>query len=262
MKLDPLEPFEELELEFAPPPSPLATLGPLELFDDDDEEEDEELPVVSPTDPLISAIVPDIGARRFVAASAFSASVTLSSALSTAASAAASDMVEPLPPPPAPEPPPEPVAPEPLPLPEPLPDPDRLDPDPLDPEPDPLDPVDPEPLPESELPLPASLGVVVVGVVVLGAAVVLGVVVVVAWSGLVDWAARAMVPVSAIVAVVALDVLDELAAAVVDDPDWTWSSVSCADWRSALASARSTFWALSSMVARSWSSLTCWPSST
>jgi hypothetical protein len=266
MKLDPLEPFEELELEFAPPPSPLTTLGPLELFDDDDEEEDEELPVVSPTDPLISAIVPDIGARRFVAASAFSASVTLSSALSTAASAAASVMVEPLPPPPAPEPPPELVAPEPLPDPDrldpdPL-DPDPLDPDPLDPEPDPLDPVDPEPLPESELPLPASLGEVVVGVVVLGAVVVLGVVVVVAWSGVVDWAARATVPVSAIVAVVALDVLDERAAAVVDDPDWTSSRVSCADWRLALASARSTFWELSSMAARSWSSLTCWPSLT
>ena len=129
MKLDPLDPFEELELEFAPPPSPLATLGPLELFDDDDEEEDEELPVVSPTDPLISAIVPDIGARRFVAASAFSASVTLSSALSTAASAAASVMVDPEPLPPLP--PPEPLAPE---------------PDPLDP--DPLDPLDPLPLPD------------------------------------------------------------------------------------------------------------------
>jgi len=258
MKLEPLDPFEELELEFAPPPSPLATLGPLELFDDDDEEEDEELPVVSPTDPLTSAIVPDIGARRFVAASAFSASVTLSSALATVASAAASVMVEPLPLLPAVEPPPELVAPEPLPLPEPLPDPDRLDPDLLDdPEPDPLDPVDPEPLPESELPLPASLGVVVGGVVVLGAVVALGVVVVVVWSGVVDWAARATVPVSAILAVVALDVLDELAAAVVDDPDWTWSRVSCADCRLALASARSTFWELSSMVARSWSSLTC-----
>jgi hypothetical protein len=104
--------------------------------------------------------------------------------------------------------------------------------------------------------------VVVVGVVVLGAVVVLGVVVVVVWSGVVDWAARAIVPVLAIVAVVAVDVLDELAEAVVDVPDWTWSRVSWADWRSALAWARSTFWELSSMVARSWSSLTCWPSLT
>src|SRR5215208_1731706 len=94
MKLDPLDPSDELEFELPPPPRPPATLGPLELLDDD-AEEDDELPAVSPTVPLISAIVPDIGARRFVAASAFSALVTLSSALSTAAWAAASDMVEP-----------------------------------------------------------------------------------------------------------------------------------------------------------------------
>jgi hypothetical protein len=79
MKLEPLEPLDEPESELPPPPpSPPATLGPLELLDDEEDEEDDELPVVAPTDPVMSAIVPAIGARRLVAASAFSASVTLS----------------------------------------------------------------------------------------------------------------------------------------------------------------------------------------
>jgi hypothetical protein len=167
-------------------------LGPLESLDEDEEDDDEdELPVVSPTDALTSAIVPAIGARRLVAASAFSALVTLSSALSTAASAAASEIWL------------EPVPPEPVPLP--LPDALLL----------------PDPLPLDGVVLAVCLGVVVVDLAV----------------------------------VVAVD-------AVVDESDWTWSSVSCADWRSALACARSTFWELSSMVARSSSAPTCSPSLT
>jgi hypothetical protein len=80
MKLEPLDEPDEPELELPPPPpSPPATLGSLEPLDDEEEDEDDdELPAVAPTDPLISAIVPAIGARRLVAASAFSASVTLS----------------------------------------------------------------------------------------------------------------------------------------------------------------------------------------
>jgi hypothetical protein len=101
MKSD--EPDESDPEEPSPlPPSPPAMLAPsdaLELLDELEDSDPELLPTVEPTSSLIAAIVPAIGARSVVAASAFSALVTASSALSTFASAAASEMVLPVPPP-------------------------------------------------------------------------------------------------------------------------------------------------------------------
>jgi hypothetical protein len=199
MKLEPLDEPLPPEPVLDPPPSPPATLAPLEPLDPlEPLPDDEPLPVVWPTDPLIDAIVPAIGARSRVSERAFSALRTASSALWTSASAAASEMV--LPPPELP-PPPEP----PLLLPDPL--------------PEPLDGF-------------VCLGVVVVGVVGVACAAV----------AITPWVTDAAL------AVLALDdeELDDE-----DEPDWTSSSVSCAVWRFAWASARSTFAALSSMVARS-----------
>jgi hypothetical protein len=109
--------LDELELELAPPaPRPPATDGEdaPELPLEDPDDPDEPAVMLSPTAPFTAAIVPLLGATSFVAASAFSAFVTVSFALSTPAWAAATDTVlpvdPPLAPPPAlpPEPPPEP----------------------------------------------------------------------------------------------------------------------------------------------------------
>jgi hypothetical protein len=86
--MKPDEPDELAELDEPPPPRPPRMLEPLELL----EEELDELeplpaldPTLWPTCPSTAATVPAIGARRIVAASAFSALVTLSCALSTLA---------------------------------------------------------------------------------------------------------------------------------------------------------------------------------
>src|SRR5512133_3970541 len=97
MKLEPPDALEEVELP-PPPPRPPATLAPVEpldpLEDDDEEDEDDEPPLtVWPTDPLTAVTVPAMGARRVVAATAFSALWTLSCALSALAWAAATLMV-------------------------------------------------------------------------------------------------------------------------------------------------------------------------
>src|SRR6185437_11926469 len=94
MKLELPEALEELELA-PPPPRPPATLAPPDPVEDDDEEaEDDEPPLtVWPTAPLTAVTVPAMGARRVVAATAFSALWTLSCALSTLAWAAATVIV-------------------------------------------------------------------------------------------------------------------------------------------------------------------------
>jgi hypothetical protein len=97
------EPDELDEFDEPSPPRPPRTLAPLELLLEelDELEPLPELdPTVCPTCPLTAAIVPAIGARSVVAASAFSALVTLSCALSTSAWAAAGDTVLPPPEPP------------------------------------------------------------------------------------------------------------------------------------------------------------------
>ena len=88
------EALDELELA-PPPPRPPATLAPSEPLEDDDEEDDGGEPplTVWPTEPLTAVTVPAIGARRVVAATAFSALWTLSCALSTLAWAAATVIV-------------------------------------------------------------------------------------------------------------------------------------------------------------------------
>ena len=85
---------DELDvLVLAPPPRPPVTVAPPEPLEED-EEEDDELPLtVVPTAPLTAVTVPAIGARRVVAATSFSALVTLSCALSRLACAAATVMV-------------------------------------------------------------------------------------------------------------------------------------------------------------------------
>jgi hypothetical protein len=90
--------LDELELEPEPAPRPPATDGdePLELPPD---EPDEPAVMLSPTAPFTAATVPLVGAISFVAASAFSALVTVSFALSTPACAAATDTVLPVEPP-------------------------------------------------------------------------------------------------------------------------------------------------------------------
>ena len=105
MKLEPLDDADELEA--APePPRPPATLAPDESPDDDEDDDDDEPPPdsVVPTAPFTAVTVPDMGARSVVAASAFSALVTLSWALSRLACAAATVMVLVAPPEPDPEP--------------------------------------------------------------------------------------------------------------------------------------------------------------
>ena len=90
--------LDELELALESAPRPLATEGeePLELPLDEPEDPDEPAVMLSPTAPLTAATVPLVGATSFVAASAFSALVTVSFALSTPAAAAATDTVLPL----------------------------------------------------------------------------------------------------------------------------------------------------------------------
>jgi hypothetical protein len=235
-------PEPDPELELPPPPSPPATAAELPAAAVvDDDEELVPVPTVSPTAPLTAAIVPASGARSFVAASARSALRTLSFALSTAAVADAIEV--PL------------LALLALPL-----------------------LLAPAAGAAERLALAGAAGVVAVlafgvaaafGVVVAGAGVVAVVVagagVVAAGCGVVaagtSCAARAAVSlaVSEIVRIVAC-----VAGALTVEapPACALTSVSCADWSVAFASARSTSALLGSIFASSAPWLTCSPALT